>query len=57
MQVMMVPIVVEVKNGKGAYGFDAAKEQYVDDMMDAGIIRPSKKSQGLPFKMPHLLRQ
>ncbi len=31
-----------MKNGKGAYGFDAAKEQYVDDMMDAGIMDPTK---------------
>ncbi|MGD9576635.1 MAG: chaperonin GroEL [Syntrophorhabdus sp.] len=35
-------VVEKVKNGKGAYGFDAAKEQYVDDMMDAGIIDPTK---------------
>ncbi|MBA4418426.1 MAG: chaperonin GroEL [Syntrophus sp. (in: bacteria)] len=36
-------IVVErVKNGKGASGFDAAKEEYIDDMVAAGIIDPAK---------------
>jgi len=31
-----------VKNGKGGFGFDAAKEVYVDDMQEAGIIDPTK---------------
>jgi len=36
-------IVIEKgKNGKGNFGFDAAKEVYVDDMMEAGIIDPTK---------------
>jgi len=36
-------IVVErVKNGKDAFGFDAAKEEYIDDMMLSGIIDPTK---------------
>jgi chaperonin GroEL len=36
-------IVVErVKNGKAGFGFDAAKEAYVDDMQEAGIIDPTK---------------
>jgi chaperonin GroEL len=35
-------IVEKVKNGKGSFGFDAAKEEYVDDMMVAGIIDPTK---------------
>jgi len=36
-------IVVErVKNGKAGFGFDAAKEVYVDDMQEAGIIDPTK---------------
>ena len=35
-------VVEKVKNGKGNYGFDAAKEVYVDDMMAAGIIDPTK---------------
>jgi len=35
-------IIEKVKNGKGGFGFDAAKEVYVDDMQDAGIIDPTK---------------
>ncbi len=35
-------VIEKVKNGKGSYGFDAAKEEYVDDMMAAGIIDPTK---------------
>jgi len=35
-------VVEKVKNGKANYGFDAAKEVYVDDMMEAGIIDPTK---------------
>ncbi len=35
-------IIEKVKNGKAAFGFDAAKEEYVDDMMKAGIIDPTK---------------
>jgi len=35
-------VVEKVKTGKGNYGFDAAKEVYVDDMMEAGIIDPTK---------------
>jgi chaperonin GroEL len=35
-------IIEKVKNGKGNYGFDAAKEEYVNDMMVAGIIDPTK---------------
>jgi len=35
-------ITEKVKNGKANYGFDAAKEEYVDDMMAAGIIDPTK---------------
>ena len=31
-----------MKNGKGGFGFDAAKEVYVDDMQEAGIIDPTK---------------
>jgi chaperonin GroEL len=31
-----------VKNGKAGFGFDAAKEIYVDDMQEAGIIDPTK---------------
>jgi chaperonin GroEL len=34
-------IVEKVKAGKGNYGFDADKEEYVD-MMEAGIIDPTK---------------
>ena len=35
-------IIEKVKHGKGNFGFDAAKEEYVDDMMKAGIIDPTK---------------
>ncbi len=35
-------VVEKVKNGKGNFGFDAAKEEYVNDMMEAGIIDPTK---------------
>jgi len=35
-------VVEKVKNGKGAFGFDAAKEEYIDDMVAAGIIDPAK---------------
>ena len=35
-------IIERVKNGKDNFGFDAAKEEYVDDMTAAGIIDPTK---------------
>jgi chaperonin GroEL len=35
-------IIEKVKNGKAAFGFDAGKEEYVDDMTKAGIIDPTK---------------
>jgi chaperonin GroEL len=35
-------VIEKVRNGAGAFGFDAAKEVYVDDMMEAGIIDPTK---------------
>jgi chaperonin GroEL len=35
-------VVEKVKNGKGSFGFDAAKEVYIDDMVAAGIIDPAK---------------
>lgn len=35
-------VIEKVKNAKGNFGFDASLEQYVDDMMDAGIIDPTK---------------
>ncbi len=35
-------VIDKVKNGKGGFGFDAAKEVYIDNMMDAGIIDPTK---------------
>jgi len=35
-------IIEKVKNGKGNFGFDAAKEEYVDDMVKAGILDPTK---------------
>jgi chaperonin GroEL len=35
-------IIEKVKNGKGNFGFDAGKEVFVDDMMEAGIIDPTK---------------
>ena len=28
--------------GKTGYGFDAYKEEYVDDMIEAGIVDPTK---------------
>jgi chaperonin GroEL len=34
-------VVQRVKEGKGSFGFDAEKEEYVD-MMEAGIIDPTK---------------
>jgi chaperonin GroEL len=34
-------VVEKVKNGKGAFGFNAASEEY-EDMMKAGIIDPTK---------------
>jgi chaperonin GroEL len=35
-------IVEKVRNGKGSFGFDASKEEYVEDMMASGIIDPTK---------------
>ncbi|MCX5809967.1 MAG: chaperonin GroEL [Proteobacteria bacterium] len=35
-------VIDKIKNGKGSFGFDAAKEVYIDDMMAAGIIDPTK---------------
>ena len=35
-------IIEKVKGGKANFGFDAAKEEYVDDMVKAGIIDPTK---------------
>ncbi|MCX7856401.1 MAG: chaperonin GroEL [Deltaproteobacteria bacterium] len=35
-------VVEKVKNASGNFGFDAQKETYVDDMMEAGIIDPTK---------------
>jgi chaperonin GroEL len=35
-------IIEKVKNGTGSFGFDAAKEVFLDDMMEAGIIDPTK---------------
>ncbi len=35
-------VIEKVKNEKGAFGFDAAKEVYVKDLMEAGIIDPTK---------------
>ncbi len=35
-------IIERVKNGKDSFGFDAAKEIYVEDMMQSGIIDPTK---------------
>ncbi len=35
-------VIEKVKNGSGPFGFDAARERYVDDMMDEGIIDPTK---------------
>jgi chaperonin GroEL len=35
-------VIEKVKNGTGNFGFDAAKELYVNDMTEAGIIDPTK---------------
>ncbi|MCX7966719.1 MAG: chaperonin GroEL [Syntrophorhabdaceae bacterium] len=35
-------VIEKVKSAKGNFGFDAAKEVFVDDMMEAGIIDPTK---------------
>jgi chaperonin GroEL len=35
-------VIEKVKNGKDNFGFDASLEVYVDDMMQAGIIDPTK---------------
>ncbi len=35
-------IIEKVKSGQGNFGFDASKEEYVEDMMAAGIIDPTK---------------
>ncbi len=35
-------VIEKVKNGNGNFGFDAAAEVYVNDMMEAGIIDPTK---------------
>jgi chaperonin GroEL len=35
-------IVQRVKEGSTNFGFDAAAEKYVDDMIKAGIIDPTK---------------
>lgn len=35
-------VIEKIKSGKGNFGFDAAKEVFVDDMMEAGIIDPTK---------------
>jgi chaperonin GroEL len=34
--------VDQIKKEKGNYGFDAAKMEYVKDMMEEGIIDPTK---------------
>jgi chaperonin GroEL len=34
-------VVDKVKNGKGAFGFNAATEQY-EDLVQAGVIDPTK---------------
>jgi chaperonin GroEL len=34
-------VVDKVKNGKGAYGFNAATEEY-EDLVKAGVIDPTK---------------
>ena len=34
-------VLEKVRNGKGAYGFNAASEQY-EDLMKAGIVDPTK---------------
>ena len=38
-------VVQDVRNGKGAYGYDVAKAAYVD-MIKAGIIDPTKVTRG-----------
>ncbi|OPY68110.1 MAG: 60 kDa chaperonin 1 [Syntrophorhabdaceae bacterium PtaU1.Bin034] len=35
-------VVEKVKSGSANFGFDASKELYLDDMMEAGIIDPTK---------------
>jgi chaperonin GroEL len=35
-------VIEKVKNEKDAFGFDAAQEVYVKDLMEAGIIDPTK---------------
>jgi chaperonin GroEL len=35
-------IIEKVKNGKGGFGFDAAKDVFVDNMQKAGIMDPTK---------------
>jgi chaperonin GroEL len=35
-------VIEKVKSGKDNFGFDAGKEEYVEDMMSAGIIDPTK---------------
>lgn len=35
-------VVEKVKSASGNFGFDAQRETYVDDMMEAGIIDPTK---------------
>jgi chaperonin GroEL len=35
-------VTEKVRSGKGNFGFDASKEEYLNDMMDAGIIDPTK---------------
>jgi len=35
-------VIEKVKNEKGAFGFDAAQEIYVKDLMEAGIMDPTK---------------
>lgn len=35
-------VIEKVKNEKGAFGFDAAQEVYVKDLMEAGIMDPTK---------------
>jgi chaperonin GroEL len=38
-------VVEKVKKGKVNFGFDAAQEEYVDDMVKRGIIDPTKVSR------------
>jgi len=35
-------VTEKVRSGKGNFGFDASKEEYLNDMMEAGIIDPTK---------------